>query len=81
MGNLQVFDYDQPTRESLTGIYVEASDETLEQAGGVDTGSAGQSGPPSAALFGLTLTADDSANAKQANAPPESRRSANSLFQ
>ena len=62
--NTQVFDYDQPTRDSLAGIYVEASDEALEQAGGVDTGSARQSAPQPAALFGLTLTADDSANAR-----------------
>ena len=73
MENSQVFDYDQPTRDSLAGIYVEASDETLEPAGGVDTGSAGQSAPQPAALFGLTLTADDSANAKQSNARPASR--------
>ncbi len=32
MGNAQVFDYDQPTRDSLAGIYVEASDEAVEQA-------------------------------------------------
>ena len=75
MGNSQVFDYDQPTRDSLAGIYVEASDEALEQAGGVDTGSAGQSAPQPVALFGLTLTADDSANAKQSNARPASRGS------
>jgi hypothetical protein len=71
----QVFDYDQPTRDSLAGIYVEASDEALEQAGGVDT-SAGRSVPQPAALFGLTLTADDSANAKQSNARPASPGSA-----
>ena len=76
MGNSQVFDYDRPTRDSLAGIYVEASDEALEQAGGVDTGSAGQSGSQPAALFGLTVTADDSANAKQSNARPASRGSA-----
>ena len=73
MGNSQVFDYDQPTPDSLAGIYVEASDEALEQAGGVDTGSAGQPVPPPAALFGLTLTADDSANAKRSNARPANR--------
>jgi hypothetical protein len=76
MGNSQIFDYDQPTRDSLAGIYVEASDERLEQAGGIDTGSAGQSGPQPAALFGLTLTADDSADTKESNAQPASRRSA-----
>jgi len=75
MGNSKVFDYDQPTRDSLAGIYVEASDEALQQAGGVDTGSAGQSAPQPAALFGLTLTVDDSANAKQSNARPASRGS------
>lgn len=68
MGNSQAFDYDQPTRDSLAGIYVEASDEVLKQAGGVDTGSARQSAPLPAALFGVTLTADDSANAKQPRA-------------
>ena len=71
--NRQVFDYDKPTRDSRVGIYVEASDEALEQEGGADNGSAGQSAPPRAALFGLTLTADDSANAKQSNARPASR--------
>ena len=76
MGNSQAFDYDQPTRDTLAGIYVEASDEALEQAGGVDTGSAGQSAPQPAALFGLTLTADDSANGKQSYTRPASRGSA-----
>ncbi len=60
MGNLQAFDYDQPTRDSLAGIYVEASDEALEQVGGVDTGPVGRPAPPLAALFGLTLTVDES---------------------
>ena len=76
MGNSQVFDYDQPTRDSLAGIYVEASDEAVEQAGGVDTGCVGQSALEPAALFGLTLTVDDGANAKQSNARPASRGSA-----
>ena len=76
MGNSQVFDYDQPTRDSLAGIYVEASDEALEQAGGADTGSAGQSAPQPAALFGLTLTVDDGVSAKQSNALPATRGSA-----
>jgi hypothetical protein len=76
MGNSQVFDYDHPTRDSLAGIYVEASDETVELAGDVDTGSADQPAPQPAALFGVTLTADDSANAKRSNAHPASRGSA-----
>jgi len=76
MGNSQVFDYDQPTRDSLAGIYVEASDEESEQGGGADTGSAGQSGPKPTALFGLTLTVDDSANAQQSDARMASRGSA-----
>ncbi len=75
MRNSQVFDYDQPTRDSLAGLYVEASDEALEQAGRVDTASAGQLAPQPAALFGLTLSADDSANAKQSKAQPASRGS------
>jgi hypothetical protein len=75
MGNSPVFDYDQPSRDSLAGIYVEASDEALEQAGSVDPGAAGQSAPQPTALFGLTLTTDDSANAKQSNARPASRGS------
>jgi hypothetical protein len=76
MGNSQVFDYDQPTRDSLAGIYVEASDEVLEPAGDVDTGSTGQSAPQAAALFGLTMTADDSTNVKQSKARPANRGSA-----
>ena len=76
MGNSQAFDYDQPTRDTLAGIYVEASDEALEQAGGVDTGSDGQSVPQPAALFGLTLTVDDSANAKPSQAQSSNRGSA-----
>jgi hypothetical protein len=67
MGNSKDFDYDQPTRDTLAGIYVEASDERLEPTGGVDTGSAAQLAPQAAALFGLTLTVDDRANAKQAD--------------
>jgi hypothetical protein len=62
MRSTQVFDYDQPTRDSLAGIYVEASDEALEQVGSADSGSACQTSPQPAALFGLTLTVDDSAN-------------------
>jgi hypothetical protein len=76
MGNSQIFDYDQPTRDSLAGIYVEASDEELEQAGGADTEFAGQSAPLPTALFGLTLTVDDSTNAKQSNVRPASHESA-----
>jgi hypothetical protein len=76
MVNSQVFDYDQPTRDSLAGIYVEASDEVLEHPGGVDTGPAGQSTLRSAALFGLTISVDDSANAQQSNAQPANRGSA-----
>jgi hypothetical protein len=67
MGNSQVFDYDQPTRDSLAGIYVEASDEALEPGDGVDNGSGSQSTLQPAALFGLTVTADDSANPKRSN--------------
>ena len=63
MGNSQVFDYDQPTRDTLAGIYVEASDEALQPAGAIDTGSARQSAPQPAAIFGLTVTADDRAKA------------------
>jgi len=76
MGNSQGFDYDKPTRESLAGIYVEASDEGPEKGGGADTGAAGQSGPQPGALFGLTLTVDDSANTKPSNARTASGGSA-----
>jgi hypothetical protein len=54
MGNSQVFDYNHPTCDSLAGIYIEATDEPLEQTGGVDPGSASTSVPQPAALFGLT---------------------------
>jgi hypothetical protein len=64
MERSQVFDYNQSTRDSLAGIYVEACDESSEQAGRADTKSADPSAPPREALFGLTLTVDDSANAK-----------------
>ena len=67
MGNSPLFDYEQPTRDTLAGIYVEVSDEPSEQAGGVDHGSSGQAGLQLAALFGLTLTVDDSPIAKQAD--------------
>jgi hypothetical protein len=71
MENLKAFDYAQPTRDSLAGIYLEASDEVgSEQAGSAVTEPARQSVPQSAALFGLTLTADDRANAKLSNARP-----------
>ena len=75
MGNSQVFDYDQPTCDSLAGIYVEASGEALEQTSNVDTGSVGQSAPQAVTLFGLTLTADDSANVKQSDVRLASRGS------
>ncbi len=67
------FDYDQPTRDTLAGIYVEASDEALEQTGSAEMPSGGQSVPQQAALFGLTLDFDDSANAKQSDGRPVSR--------
>jgi hypothetical protein len=76
MGNSKVLDYDLPTPDSLAGIYVEVSDEGFGPARGVDTASAAPSAPQLGALFGLTLTADDSANAKQSNARPASRGSA-----
>jgi hypothetical protein len=63
MGNSQVFDYEQPTRDTLAGIYVEACDEAFDQKDDVDTGSAGRSLPHLTALFGLTLTVDDRASA------------------
>jgi hypothetical protein len=71
MGNSKVFDYDQPTRDSLAGVYVEASDDGSDRAGGIDTESAGQT-----ALFGLTVTVEDSANAEQSDTRPASRGSA-----
>jgi len=64
MKNPPIFDYDQPTRDSLAGIYVEASDEALEPAGGVNSGPTGRLASRAATLFGLTLTADDSVKAK-----------------
>jgi hypothetical protein len=73
MPNSQVFDYDQPTRDSLAGIYVEATDGELAQGGSCEAGSPGRSAPQMAALFGLTVTVDDSANAMQSNGPPASR--------
>ena len=68
---------DRP-RDSLTGIYVEASDEALEQAGGGDTGSAGESRPQPAALFGLTLTADAAPTLRN---PMHGRQVADQRFQ
>jgi hypothetical protein len=76
MGDLQVFAYDRPSRDTLAGIYVEASDEAVEQPGAIDTEPASQPSLPAAALFGLTLTAADSTNAKQSNAQPGSQGSA-----
>jgi hypothetical protein len=60
MKNSQDFDYDRPTRESLAGIYIEASDEALDQPGILIRGDVGSSALQPAALFGLTVTADDS---------------------
>ena len=76
MGNSPVFDYNQPTRVTLAGIFVEASDKALEQTGGAENGSPDQIAPHPAALFGVTVTADDRANAKQANGLPASHGSA-----
>ncbi len=55
MANTQPFDYAQPTRDSLAGIYVEATDEPSAQASRVEPAGAS----PSEALFGLTQTVDD----------------------
>jgi hypothetical protein len=70
MGNPQVFDYNQPSRDTLAGIYVEWDDED-----GGESPSRVMSEAQSLALFGLTLTVDDRANSKQ-SAPPPSRESA-----
>jgi hypothetical protein len=74
MENSHVFDYDQPTPDTLAGIYVEASDDPLEEAARVASGAAGQTEPGSAALFGVTLTVDDCANANPSNAQPSINR-------
>ena len=70
MGNSQVFDYDQPTHDTLAGVYVEASDEVLPQGAVVDAGSGSKSAPAKAELFGLTLTANDIENGKPFDGRP-----------
>ena len=68
MGNSQVFDYNQPSRDTLAGIYVEWNDE-----GGGEAPSRVMSEAQSVALFGLTLTFDDRANSKQSAQPPSDK--------
>ncbi len=71
MENSRVFDYDQPSRDTLAGIYVEATDEALSQESCVDSCSAHQLALQAIALFGLTQTVDETA--KDSNVQPASR--------
>ena len=65
MRNPQGFDYDQPSRDALAGIYVEVGDSAAETA----KLRAGQERPVVVAemerLFGLTLTVDDENTAER----------------
>jgi hypothetical protein len=70
MENARIFDYEHATCDTLAGIYVEASDETAEQASGVASRRADPLTPQPVALFGLTVTADDSATVEQATGQP-----------
>jgi hypothetical protein len=70
MENSKIFNYDQPTRDTLSGIYVEATDEALDQEVSLDSGSARQLALQSVALFGLTQTVDETA--KDSNVQPAS---------
>lgn len=63
MPTSQDFTYDQPTRDALAGIYVEASDGTPGVSAHVSAAGprepVGQPLPRPEALFGLTLTVVD----------------------
>ena len=62
MRNSNEFDYDEPSRDTLAGIYVEVTDSIDEDVAG--SGTAGQPATPVPAprpedLYGFTLSVDD----------------------
>jgi hypothetical protein len=62
MQNSQPFDYERPSRDTLAGVYVEASDEVISEVGSVDVRQpvpAGQVLPRREDLFGVTVAVDD----------------------
>ena len=65
MRNSQGFDYKQPTRDALAGIYVEVSDSAAENPAAEPNMSPV---PPQVdTLFGLTVTVDDENTAERSN--------------
>ena len=79
MNTSQSFDYDRPSRDTLFGVYVEASDENREAISRRDTavplGPDGKALPSLQDLFGLMLTVDDRMPAEPAKEPPQTPKS------
>jgi hypothetical protein len=76
---MQNFDYNQPTRDTLAGICVEASDSASETRPADTTKqqkSGGQAPPRREDLFGFTQTAEDSRIGAQSNAASQMRKPA-----
>jgi hypothetical protein len=71
MRNSPAFDYDQPSRDALAGIYVEVCDPIAGDVADKDTAMQvpcdTQAPPQPEELFGLTLTVDDGMPAEQTN--------------
>jgi hypothetical protein len=72
MRNPQAFDYNQPSRDALAGIYVEVSDGHPDTRGAEL--SASQEKPAVAQveqLFGLTLSVDDADSVQRPSWTPQ----------
>jgi hypothetical protein len=73
MQNPPGFDYNQPSRDTLAGIYVEGSDSAAAHpAAEMPAGQGGQVTPDQTErLFGVTLTVDDENPADRPNRTPQ----------
>ena len=76
---MQKFDYNQPTRDTLAGILVEASDSASGKSvspGTTMQQSVGQAPPRREDLFGFTVTVDDNSTTEKSSSTSQTRKPA-----
>jgi hypothetical protein len=75
MQNSEKFDYNQPSRDALAGMYVEVSDSPVKSSATEFHGALGGTVVPTGAerLFGLTITVDDENSTEQPGRTPHVR--------